>query len=250
MARNKSYFYLTIILTLLFVISGCNVISSSRESSSLTPVPIQTPNGAITFLNVGEEVRERILSDPASALAWEQKQNMYPVGGHRSTWLNQFTLSNSEESTKPSGLYHLSAQQPVYGRLLISNIFHTPHSLGLIFLLDYQPLQIQTESGVQSAYYLPQMPVGAEAAVEFLFPPFPQGLHHLSIVLITDPESTSIDPEYRWNQQRSFSEQRFDLWVDLDAIPVDTPTFVNREQAIAAGAFRAQFEVIDLSLAK
>jgi hypothetical protein len=73
-----------------------------------------------------------------------------------------------------------------------------------------------------------------------------KGLHHLSVLLITDPESESTDPDYRWNQQKSFSEQRFDLWVDIEALPADAPTFANQEQAMAAGGFRSQFDIVEL----
>lgn len=245
MVKNESNLRFILILVLLCMILGCNAIQSTNDATSLKPVPIKNASETVILLNQGESVRECILSDPASALAWSQKQNMFPVGGRWGTWIDQFTLSNHAEPAEPSGLYHLSSQQPSYGRLLISNVFYTPHSLGLIFLLDYQPLQIQTDFGVQVAYYLPEIPVGAEQAVEFLFPPFPPGLHHLSVIEITDPESESTDLDYRWNQQQSFSEQRFDLWVDIDAIPAGTPAFGSPEQMMAAG-FKLPFDMVEL----
>ena len=246
MVKNKSVLRSVVILILLFVVLGCNSIQSFRDSTSLKPVPIQPPSETVALLNEGENVRERILSDPASALAWDQKQNMFPVGGRRSTWLMQFTLSNDENPSEPSGLYRLSSKQPSYGRLLVSNAFHKTHDLGLVFLFDYQPLQVQVESELQSAYYMPEIAVGAQRAVEFLLPPFPAGWHHLSVILITDPKSKSLDMDYRWAQQQSFSEQRFDLWIDIEAIPAGTPAFVSQEQAIAAGGFRSQFEIVEL----
>jgi hypothetical protein len=246
MAKNKSNLRFFITLSLVFVVLGCNSIQSFCDSTSLKPIPIQLYSETVTVLSEGENVRERILGDQDSAFAWNQKQNMFPVGGQWGTWLTQFTLSNDYKPQKTGGLVRLSSQQPSYGRLLISNVFQTPHSLGLMFLLDYQPLYVRIDSDVRVAYYLPEMPVGAEQAIEFLFPPFPKGLHHLSIVLITDPESESTDPDYRWSQQQSFSEQRFDLWVDIEAIPANTPAFVNQEQAIAAGGFRSQFEIVEI----
>lgn len=245
MLKNESKLRFIVTLVLLCTVLGCSAIQFSRAPTALEPVPVQPFDGTIILLNEGEDVRERILSDPASALAWGQKQNAFPTGGRWGTWLGQFTLSNDEHAARPSGLYRLSSQQPAYGRLLISHVYNTPHSLALIFLLNYQPLQIQTESGLQAAYYLPEMPAGAELAVEFLFPPLPQGLHHLSMILITDPESESTDPEYRRNQQWSFSEQRIDLWVDIEAIPADTPAFASLEQARSA-TFKLLFDLVEL----
>jgi len=244
MPQNESKLRFIITLVLLCTVLGCSAIQFSRAPTALKPVLVQPFDGTIILLNEGEDVRERILSDPANALAWRQKQNAFPVGGRWGTWLGQFTLSNDEHVARSSGLYRLSSQQPAYGRLLISHVYNTPHSLALIFLLNYQPLQIQTESGLQAAYYLPEMPAGAELAVEFLFPPLPQGLHHLSMILITDPESESTDPEYRRNQQGSFSEQRLDLWVDIEAMPADAPAFDSLEQASSA-SFKLLFDLVE-----
>lgn len=213
------------------------------NASPLEPISVSEA-GSIVVLNEGEATRSLILSNAESALAWRQKRTRFPVGGERSTWLAQFTLSADEEPAAPSGLIRLPPWQVSYGRLLVSNVFHKPHSLALVFLLDYQPLSVQGENGTLPGYHVPEMDVGGERAFEFLIPPIPRGLHHLSTLLITDPESTSADINYRQAQQRSFSEQRFDLWVGIEEIPRSIPTFQSFEQAASAGGYRSLFEVV------
>jgi len=233
---------MSVLLTMAISLA-CSLVSLPGDSSALEPVSVKNA-GTVIVLSEGDGVREDFLSNLESQLAWSQKLDMFPVNGRWSTWLAQFTLAPDEEPVAPHGFYRLSPQQPSYGRLLVSNIFYTPHSLRLVFFLDYQPLLVQTKSGLQETYYMPEMPVGAEQAVELRFPPLPKGLHHLSILLITDPESESVDLEYRGNQQRSCSEQRYDLWVGIEELPSDVPAFPNREQAVSGGGFRAVFDVV------
>ncbi|HET90312.1 MAG TPA: hypothetical protein ENN99_06190 [Chloroflexi bacterium] len=241
---NKVIFHLLcIMLVVCIMLPSC---TNGRNSSQVSPYkPTEVSDaGTIVLLNKGSVVRDLILSNTESQQAWQDKQTVFPVGGRLSTWLAQFTMSVDREPVSPKGLIRLPAHRASLGRLLVSNVFHTPHSLGLVFLLDYQPLLVQDASGEQAAYYIPGMPVGAEQAFEFLLPPMSEGLHHLSILLITDPNSTSTDSDYRWDQQRSLSEQRFDLWVGINEIPKDTPAFQDVEQAISAGGFRSRFEVV------
>ncbi len=241
---NFCLFYLSLVLCVALPIrlSSC---SAPDKPSPLESADISSSSvGSIIILNEGEATRDLILSNSESELAWRQKQTQFPVGGDWSTWLAQFTLSADEQPAAPSGLIRLPPQQTSYGRLLVSNVFHKPHSLALVFLLDYQPVSVQDETGTQPSYYVPEIPVGAERALEFLMPPIPRGLHHLSILLITDPESASTDVDYRQAQQRSFSEQRFDLWVGIDEIPDKVPTFQNIEQAVSSGGYRSLFEVV------
>jgi hypothetical protein len=233
-------YFLLLCLTLSSYLTSC---STPDDVSSIKPIKVDNA-GSIVMLSEGEAVRDLILSNAESELAWRQKQARFPVGGEWSTWLAQFTLAADEQPATPSGLIILPPQQVSYGRLLVSNVFHKPHSLALVFLLDYQPLSVQSELDMLPAYYVSEMPVGAEHAFEFLIPPIPHGFHHLSILLITDPKSTSTDIDYRQAQQRSFSEQRFDLWVGINEIPDGTPSFPSIEQAVAAGGYRSTFEVV------
>jgi len=229
------------------VLSGIiGIVTACEPTGGASPyMPVEVDEaGTVVLVDEGPALRDLILSNSESQQAWQDKQTMFPVGGRWSTWLAQFTMSVDREPVSPKGLIRLPAHQASFGRLLVSNVFHTPHSLGLVFLLDYQPLLVQDASGEQAIYYIPEMPVGAEQAFEFLLPPMSEGLRHLSILLITDPDSTSTDSDYRWAQQHSFSEQRFDLWIDIEKVPKDTPAFQDLEEAISAGGFRSRFEVV------
>jgi hypothetical protein len=235
------------VLALGIVLSGIiGMVITYEPTDGMSPhMPVEVDEaGTVVLVDEGPVLRDLVLSNSKSQQAWQDKQAMFPVGGRWSTWLAQFTMSVDKEPVPPKGLIRLPAHHTSFGRLLVSNVFHTPHSLGLVFLLDYQPLLVQDATGEQAIYYIPEIPVGAEQAFEFLLPPMSEGLRHLSILLITDPDSTSTDADYRWAQQQSFSEQRFDIWVGIEEIPKDTPVFQDLEEAISAGGFRSRFEVV------
>lgn len=185
-------------------------------------------------------IKNTILQTDDEKELWQQKNAFMSPDSEWGGWLVEGKIL-PHSSRAP---YRLPAHQELRGFVLVRNAWKKPHSLRLIFLLDSQQVPFMRSGRMDYFYDLPDLEPQEDGAFEFVFPALSRGFHQLAILLITDPESLSTDRIYRNLQQHSFSEQRFDLWADIELSPSEAPVFGTAALGQAAASRFADVEVV------
>lgn len=129
--------------------------------------------------------------------------------------------------------------------IMARNAWKNPHALRLVFLLDFQQtLVLQTDGRKSYHYDWAAIQPQADRAVAVRLPVLSPGLHQLSVLLIADPNELSEDGWYRLLQQKSFHEDRYDLWVGAESLPANVPAFESAEMGQAAASRMGGIEFI------
>lgn len=199
------------------------------------------PPSTLTF-SVQEEslkaVQQVVAQNPAATLYWERGISLFPPDGDTSGWV--FVAVATPRAQVPALAealvpIPLPADTETTFYVMVRNAWFKPHAMRLIFLLDYQQVQIVSAGGEVKSYYdLPMLQPQADGAVALRLPKLTRGFHQLSVLLIADPDNYTEDIEYRFYQQKSFIEIRHELWVGVDARPTEVPAFESFALAQAA----------------
>ncbi len=233
----------TLILVLSILVSGC---APSAQSECTQLHSVQQSPFTLEVVNQDTEVaKDSALQTLGAQELWQQKTALLSPESEWAGWATQLAVFPSAET----GGYLESpilvpAKEQIRGFFLVRNGWNKAHILRAIFLLDFQQVPVLVGNMLTHFYDLPTMEPQEDKAFEFMLPGLPQGFHQLSILLIADPENYSTDIEYRFFQQMSFSELRYDLWVGLDSPPQDTPGFESPELGQSAASRLGSVELV------
>jgi hypothetical protein len=183
-------------------------------------------------------VKSTLLGTVESQEIWQEKNEVFAPDSGWSGWVFHARFFPDQSH----GPIQMSAGQELRGLFLIRNGWQKPHALRLIFLVDFQQIAISRGNDLEEFYDFPIMNPQEDRAMEFTVPALPPGAHQLSILFISDPGDLSVDPEQRFLQQVSFSEQRFDIRVD-GAPSTPVPAFETMELGQAAASRFADIDV-------
>src|SRR3972149_5433528 len=196
-----------LILVVSIFVTGC-APSAQSECTQLHSVE-QSPFTLEVVNQDTEVVKDAALQPPGAQELWQQKTAFLAPENGWTGWATQLTVApKAETGGYLENPILVPAQEQIRGFFLVRNGWNRPHTLRVIFLLDFQQVPVLVENKVTHFYDLPLMEPQEDKAFEFMLPGLSQGFHKLSILLIADPENYSLDIEYRFFQQKSFSELR------------------------------------------
>ncbi len=221
--------------------SNCLNSELSEEPAS---IHLQNNNDVETAKRIVLQTKEDIDD-------WEQKISLFSSESAWSGWATKIKIIPSSNVTFFSHIENpilISAETETTVFLLVRNGWKLPHTLRIITLLEFQPTSVVLANGSESNFYdLLDMAPQEDRVFVFTLPNLSQGFHQLSILLVADPESVSFDKEYRLLQQKSFNEQRFDLWAGLEKPPANTPYFASAAIGQSAASRVGGIEFVSLS---
>lgn len=246
-ARLFQHFTLTtrriLILVVSILVTGC-APSAQSECTQLHSVQ-QSPFTLEVINQDTEVVKDAALQTLGAQEQWQQKTAFLAPESEWAGWATQLTVfPKAVTGGYLENPILVPAQELIRGFFLVRNGWNMPHPLRVIFLLDFQQVPVLVGNKLTHFYDLPMMEPQEDKAFEFMLPGLSQGFHQLSILLIADPEDYSIDIEYRFFQQKSFSELRYDLWVGLDSPPQDTLRFESPEIGQSADSRMGNVELV------
>jgi len=239
-ARNSAprRFALTLsstLLTMAVILTGCK---SKEQMRCADLAPAQPSATTLTVLNEDlETVQSLVLKTPEAQEEWRQKNALVSPESDWGGWVTMLrTTPGLEMDPSVENPIRLPTDTEANAFLLVRNAWKKPHSLRIVFLIDFQQASV-TKSEQRTLFYdFPIMEPQEDRTIEFTLPALSRGFHQLSTLFVTDPDNVSTDTEYRYLQQHSFSEQRYDLWVDTEARPKEVMTFESAELGRAAGS--------------
>lgn len=235
--------YPILILAVTVMASGC--------AQPAQPECMQLPSGQQSPLLL--EVVSQEIEDAKNAAfqtigaqeLWQQKASFLSPESGWAGWVTQLAVFPSQEIGKfLENPVLLTPEEQIRGFFLVRNSWQMPHTLRVIFLLDFQQVPVLVENRLNHFYDFPKMDPQEDRAFEFILPGLPEGFHQLSILLVADPENYSTDSNYRFLQQMSFTELRYDLWVGIDSPSQEVPRFENPEIGQAAASRLGSVELV------
>ena len=192
-----------------------------------------------------EVIKQATTGVPEAEEQWLQKTTFFAPESNWGTWLTMLEIQpRLEMEMYAESPIPLPSETELQGFLLIRNAWKKPHTLRIIFLIDFQ--QVHVLQGASPSYYydFPLVEPQEDRGVKFSLPTLSEGFHQLSILTITDAGDDSTDNDYRFLQQKSFSEQRYDLWIGNTLRPSDAPFFDYPELGMVASNRFANIQVI------
>jgi len=209
-------------LTSLCILCFLFLPACATHFSQLSFQKTQSTDDTISIISLDHQsIKDQMFGIAGTENNWQEMLSFLEKTEGSGAWI---TISHIESldlyeepySTNPN---RLPPQRSTTARSLICNRYFKPHSLRIIFMIDYQQVPVVSNGQSKKLYYdLPVLQPKEEFALEYIIPPLSAGLHHFTILLITDPESESDDLFYRFQQQLSFGEQRYSLWVGVQEL--------------------------------
>jgi len=225
--KRWAFLFFAVFVLLGFAISAQYLISTQSQCIDLKPA--KRAEVTLRALDDNLESIEAVaLQTAEDQEEWHQKTAFVPPESDLGGWVTIIKVDpnlNTGLLAKKKNPILLPAQAETKIFLMVRNAWKKPHTLRVIFLLDFQQVPIHGPHGVTDYYDFPVMASQEDQALALTLTALPPGFHQLSILWIADPENTSSDSVYRLLQQKSFQEERFDLWVGINAPPTATLVF-------------------------
>lgn len=255
--RTIFFFVLLIIL-----LGGCQstrkFISNNNGQLALTPLPqnnvdpVALPEPCVSLDNIQtqqtytfkllsediELIQQVALTNEVDVQEWNRDTSMVASQNGVYGWASFFRFERADVAYLPGKINPILLQSKgTTAYFMVRNGWSLPHAVRLIVLLDFQRITIDIGEGNKKPYYdFGVLQPQEDAGISFAIPALTPGFHQLSLLLIADPESTSIDPDYRLAQRLSFAEARYDLWVDSTSLPLSIPSFADTDLGQAAAS--------------
>lgn len=232
-----------LVMVLVTLLPRC---SPAVESGYLSPVTVELLDTPITVISDNlETIQSFMFQSTEARTLWGHKTAFASPDSEWGAWLTMFRVVPSYDTDQfMENPNRIPVDAEVHYYYLIRNAWKKPHSLRLIFLLDFQQLPVIYLGETYEFLDFHELLSQESVAIEFALPSLSNGFHQLSIILMTDPASTSSDVTYRIMQMKSFWEDRFDLWVGTKSLPEDVPRFEMPELGQAASNRMGGFEVL------
>lgn len=246
----KNFFVVFAVLSQ--IIMGCSAEPTALSINTSNLIELQPTQESSAYMEVIstslDTIRDKILSTSEAQSVWEQKTDFVSPTSDWGGWVSELKIEPNlgfDSKNYVTNPIKLPYQDEHHLLFLVRNSWKSTHDLRVIFLLNFRQVPIRTLDKVLTYLDFPAMHPQEDRAVELLLNGIPQGFHQISFILIADPNNVSNDRSYRLLQQKSFREERYDLWVGPAGIPPSNITIENASIGQSAASRIGSLELVE-----
>ncbi len=250
LSQNPFRLLTLLVIIQILLITNCTFFQGlKRDDFDFSTPPSATAQIEVVNQEL-ESIRDHIFSSEETLASWEEKTAFFQPESEWGGWVSQLRFeseTNFDVNRYIENPIRLPHQPNIRGFFIVKNAWKQPHGLRIVFLLDFQQIPVLMLAKEQSYHDISVLQSQEERAFEFVLSGLTEGFHQLSILQITDPDTYYTDDFYRTLQQKSLSENRYDLWVNIDEPPGHSTIFESQEIGQAASGRIGSIDLVEFS---